>query len=456
MDSLYINNQWVKTAKSIDVISPHDNSVVDQAPFATKEQVEEAINAAHAAFQTFQYETAQSKKELLTKWAALIRRDKAKLANLIHREQGKLLSEAEGEIEYGCSFLDWFAAETQRIYGDLIPGDHPNQSLIVSKQPIGVVGAITPWNFPLAMITRKVAPAIAAGCTVVIKPSEETPLVAYELMKLAEEANFPKGVLNMVTGDPDTIGKLFCSHPHVRKISFTGSTRVGKILSTNAAPYIKKLSLELGGNAPLIVFESASIEKALEGALFAKTRNSCQTCICANRLFVHTSHYDQFVDQFAEQFSKVELGPVINQTAVERLTNLIQTTQDEGAELICGGTKVEPTVFANVTQEMSIANQEIFGPIAPFIRFDTEEEVIEMANATPYGLAAYFYSTDLAQITRVNRKLEAGIIGINETRTSKPQAPFGGMKESGIGREGSKYGIEDYLEIKYSCLSTVL
>lgn len=465
-NKLFINGEWVGTEKTIDVINPYSYEKIGGAPYATQEHVSKAIDCAKKQFDTFRFSSPNERATLLKAWAALIRQHRDELAYIITLEQGKPLSDSYGEIEYGLSFIDWFAEEARRIYGHLIQSDDFGEKLLVSLEPIGVVGAITPWNFPLAMITRKIAPALAVGCSVVIKPSEETPFIAYALADLAHQAGFPPGVINMVTGNPEEVGRIFCADSKMRKLSFTGSTRVGKILSLQAAEHLKKLSLELGGNAPMIVFESADIDEAIEGALYLKKRNSAQSCICGNRFMVQESIYEAFIFRFAQKYSKLEtgsgfdnvdLGPLINTRARDHILSLIETSLKEGARLICGGELIEksciqPTVLADVTQAMRIANEEIFGPIAPFIKFQTEEEALQIANDTPYGLASYIYSQDYSQIIRVNERLKTGLVGINETRISKVQAPFGGVKESGIGREGSMYGIHDYLDIKYSCL----
>ncbi|MCF7852266.1 MAG: NAD-dependent succinate-semialdehyde dehydrogenase [Simkaniaceae bacterium] len=466
-NQLFINGNWVSTHKKIDVLNPYDYQVIGQAPHASREQVIAAVDVADQAFNRYRFSTPQERRSLLMRLSQLIREYRDELARMMTLEMGKPLADALGEIEYACSFLDWFAEEAARIYGDIIQSDQVNQKLLVSKQPVGVVGAITPWNFPLAMVTRKIAPALAVGCTVVLKASEETPFVAYALADLIQRAGYPDGVINIITGDPCEIGEILCSDARVRKISFTGSTRVGQLLFQQAAPQIKRLSLELGGNAPFIVFESANIDAAVEGALYLKLRNSSQSCICGNRFLIQDSIYDAFVDRFQAKYQRlkvgngfedVDMGPVINKTAKDRILNLIHSAQNEGADLMCGGDAfynscIAPTILSGVTQQMKIANEEIFGPVVTLMRFKDEQEALEIANATQYGLASYFYSQDFSQMMRVNDRLMFGMVGINETKISKAQAPFGGIKASGQGREGSLYGMSDYLNIKYTCLT---
>ncbi|MDN3504115.1 MAG: NAD-dependent succinate-semialdehyde dehydrogenase [Rhabdochlamydiaceae bacterium] len=462
-NELFINGKWVKPKKMYDVFNPFNYEKIGEAPFATKENVEQAISAAHNCFKSYRKSTPQYRSQLLKNWSKLCLEHKDELAKMITLEQGKTLEDAKGEIDYGLSFVDWFADEAKRIYGHNIQSDRPDQIIDVILEPVGVVGAITPWNFPFAMVTRKIAPALAVGCTVVLKASEETPYIAYALAHLAKQAGFDDGAINIVTGDPAEIGQILCSDVRVRKISFTGSTRVGKILAAQSAEHIQKLSLELGGNAPFIVFESADMEEALKGALYLKQRNGSQSCVCGNRFFIHDSIYDQFVEEFSNRFSKQksgngfdcdsDYGPLINQTARDRVLGLIESSVKEGAKIVCGGKAsynscIEPTVLSEVQSDMTIAKEEIFGPVAPFYRFKTEEEVVEMANDTPYGLASYFYSKDFSQVMRVKNELKSGMMGINETVIAKPQIPFGGVKESGIGKEGSFYGIHDYLDVK--------
>jgi succinate-semialdehyde dehydrogenase/glutarate-semialdehyde dehydrogenase len=413
--------------------------------------------------------TASARAAVLRRWHDLILENTDDLGLLMTLEQGKPLAEAKGEVKYGASFIEWFAAECQRAYGDIIPPHAAGLRLLVTKQPVGVVAAITPWNFPVAMITRKVAPALAAGCTVVLKPSEETPLSALALAELANRAGFPPGVLNIVTGmDAPAIGRVLTGSTVVRKLSFTGSTEVGKLLMRQSADTVKKISLELGGNAPFIVFDDADIDAAVEGAVISKYRNAGQTCVCANRIYVQSGVYEKFLEKFSAAVQKqkvgpgteqgVTIGPLINQEALEKVERLVDDAFGKGARILTGGksmtgTFYEPTVLADVTKGMDILGEEIFGPVAPVIRFETEEAVIEMANDTPYGLASYFYGRDIGRVFRVAEALDYGMVGVNTGLIATAVAPFGGMKESGIGREGSKYGLEEFMEVKYVCIS---
>ncbi|MEC8901861.1 MAG: NAD-dependent succinate-semialdehyde dehydrogenase, partial [Pseudomonadota bacterium] len=413
--------------------------------------------------------TAAERSQLLKRWHALIMENEAALGELMTLEQGKPLKEARGEIGYAASFIEWFAEEAKRLYGDTIPGHATDKRIIVSREPVGVCAAITPWNFPAAMITRKVAPALAAGCTIIVKPAMETPLTALALAALAEQAGIPAGVINIVTGDAKTIGPVLTDSPIVRKLSFTGSTPVGAHLMAACAPTVKKVSLELGGNAPFIVFDDADIEDAVTGALDSKFRNAGQTCVCANRIYVQSGVYDAFVERLAQRTSElsvgkgsaegVEVGPLISEKAVEKVEAHVQDALDKGGRLITGGkrhalggTWFEPTVVADVTADMACAREETFGPLAPVFRFETEAEVIRQANDTEYGLAAYFYAESVSRIWRVSEALEYGMVGINTGLISTASAPFGGVKSSGIGREGSRYGIDEYTELKYLCL----
>lgn len=431
--------------------------------------VEQAVDDASHAMKDWSARTAKDRAQVLRRWFELIIEHTEELAALMTAECGKPLAESRGEVAYGASFIEWFAEEGKRIYGDVIPTHNSNARIITLKQPIGVVAAITPWNFPLAMITRKVAPALAAGCAAVVKPAESTPLTALALEKLAQDAGIPEGVLKIVTGtDPAAIGEILTKHPTIRKFSFTGSTAVGKVLMQQCAGSVKKVSMELGGNAPFIVFDDADLDSAVAGAVASKYRNAGQTCVCTNRFFVQDGIYGAFVEKFtaAVQALKVgngaddgiAIGPLIDQKAVAKVEGLVKTALNEGANIALGGsahaagpTFYEPTILTNISMDMTIASAEIFGPVAPIFKFTTEEEVITAANDTPYGLAAYFYSRDIGRVWRVAEGLEYGMVGINEGIISTEVAPFGGIKESGIGREGSKYGIEDYTEIKY-CL----
>ncbi len=468
----YINGIWrnASNGKSFSVVNPYNGEEIGQVPDMGVEETKEAIEAAAAAFQTWRKKSANSRAKILRRWHQLQLEYVDELAQLLTIEQGKPLAEAKGEIKYGASFVEWFAEEARRVYGDVIPGHARNMRITVIKQPVGVIGAITPWNFPSAMISRKVAPALAAGCTVVLKPAEDTPLSALALAALAEQAGFPKGVLNIVTTkNPAAIGQELTSNSLVRKISFTGSTKVGKLLMKQCADSVKKISLELGGNAPFIVFDDADVDAAVNGAIAAKYRNAGQTCVCANRIFVQDAVYGEFAEKFSAAVAKqqmgdglkekVTIGPLINIDALEKVKAIVADAKANGASILTGGnitpdTKghfYEPTVLTNVNRTMQVFKEEIFGPIAPLFKFETEEEVLELANDTSYGLASYFYGRDYARIWRVAEALEYGMVGINTGMISTTVAPFGGVKESGFGREGSKYGMDDYLDIKYMC-----
>lgn len=463
----YINGQWIEKENTFTVTNPYDGSAIAQVADCDRNDTKAAIEAAHEAFKSWSKQSAGRRSKILKKWYQLQIKYAKELGELLTIEQGKPLAEAIGEVRYGASFVEWFAEEAKRLYGDVIPGHGRDKRITVIKQPIGVVGAITPWNFPNAMITRKVAPALAAGCTVVIKPSDLTPLSALALAKLAEEAGFPKGVINFVTcKNPKEIGDELTTNPLVKKISFTGSTRVGKLLLKKSAEQVKKVSLELGGNAPFIVFDDADLDAAVAGCVASKFRNAGQTCICTNRIFVQENIYDKFVAELSKKISDltvgngltegVEIGPMINDAAVEKTASLLAEATRNGAKITTGGTKKEgllfsPTLISDVKPTMRIAQEEIFGPVAAVYKFKTEAEVLALANDTNYGLAAYFYGRDYAQIWRVAEGLEYGMVGINETAISTTVAPFGGIKESGFGREGSKYGMDDFVNIKYMC-----
>lgn len=469
--SAYINGAWTgaDTGKSFPVSNPATGAILAQVADCSTAETLLAIEAAGAALPEWRAKTAAQRGAILRRWNDLILENVEDLALLMTLEQGKPLAESRGEVRYGASFIEWFAEEGRRVYGDVIPPHAPNLRVLVFKEPVGVVAAITPWNFPNAMITRKVAPALAAGCTVVVKPSEETPLSALALAELAGRAGFPPGVFNIVTGlDAPAIGQELTRNPVVRKLSFTGSTEVGKLLMRQCADTVKKISLELGGNAPFIVFDDAELDAAVEGAVIAKYRNAGQTCVCSNRLYVQSGIYEAFLKKFTEAVQKqkvgpgteqgVSIGPLINTEALEKVERLLNDAVHKGARVLTGGhalqgTFYEPTVLAGVQPGMDILEEEIFGPVAPVTRFDTEEEVVKMANNTPYGLAAYFYGRDVGRIFRVADALEYGMVGVNTGILGTAIAPFGGMKESGIGREGSKYGIEEYLEIKYVCVA---
>ncbi len=402
-------------------------------------------------------------------WHKLVLDHTDELALIMTIEQGKPLAEAKGEVRYAASFIQWFAEEGKRIYGDVIPTVNNQQRFIISKEPVGVVAAITPWNFPIAMITRKAAPALAAGCTVVIKPANETPYCALAIAKLAEKAGIPAGVINVVTGKSQEIGSVFTSHEKVKKLTFTGSTPVGRLLMQQCSSTIKKLALELGGNAPLIVFDDADLDKAVQGAIFAKFRNAGQTCVCANRIYVHDNIYQAFAEKFVQEVQKfkvgngledgVQIGPLINEKAVLKAQQLIDDAVSKGAKIACGGkqhalgqTFYEPSVLTNVDRTMEIVQEEIFGPVAPLIRFTDEADVVAQANDTIFGLAAYVYSENISRLWRVSEQLEYGMVGMNATAISNEVVPFGGVKQSGVGREGSKYGLEEFMTIKYMCL----
>jgi len=470
----YIDGAWADAdgGKTFDVFNPADGSKLGTAPDMGKKEAQRAIDAAAAAFPEWSARTAKQRAAILRKWHDLILAATADLAVIMTAEQGKPLAESKGEVGYGASFIEWYAEEGKRIYGDTIPTHMADRRLVVVKQPVGVVAAITPWNFPNAMITRKCAPALAAGCTVVIKPAEDTPYSAFALAELAERAGFPKGVINIISGDAPAIGKELTGNPKVRKFSFTGSTEVGKLLMRQCADTVKKVSLELGGNAPFIVFDDADMDKAVTGAMASKYRNTGQTCVCANRIYVQDAVYDEFAARMAQAVSALKVGdglkgethqgPLINTDALAKVEMLVEDAKKKGARVIAGGrrhalggTFYEPTILADVTDDMDICSNEVFGPVAPLYRFKTDDEVVRKANDTPYGLAAYFYSRDIGRVWRVAEGLEYGLVGINEGVIAVDSAPFGGMKESGLGREGSKYGIDEFLEIKYLCMGGI-
>ena len=432
-----------------------------------------AISAAEKAWPAWRAKTAKERGAILMKWFALLHQHADDLARIMTAEQGKPLTEARGEVGYGASFIEWFAEESKRIYGETIPTTDNNKRYLVIKQPIGVCAAITPWNFPIAMITRKVAPALAAGCPVIIKPAEQTPLSALAVAELAQRAGMPAGVLNVLCADSDNsieIGKVLCSSDVVRHLSFTGSTEVGRILARQCANTIKKVSLELGGNAPFIVFDDADIDSAVEGAMVSKYRNAGQTCVCANRLYVQAGVYDSFVAKLAAKASGIKVGngfeagiqqgPLIDDAAIAKVESHVADALAKGARVVVGGQKVgerfyTPTVLADATSDMLCAKEETFGPVAPVFRFDTEAEVIALANATEFGLASYFYSRDIGRVFRVGEALEYGMVGVNTGLISTAEVPFGGVKQSGLGREGARQGIDDYVEVKYLCLGDI-
>ena len=468
-EQCYINGKWVGGAKSLEVNNPATGEIIAHVPELGAAETKQAIDAANAALPAWRARTAKDRAGVLRKWAALMHANAKDLGRLITLEQGKPRAEAEGEIVYAASFLDWFAEEARRVDGDILQSPNPKQQMLAFKQAIGVCAAITPWNFPSAMITRKVAPALAAGCTIVLKPAEATPLSALALAVLAEEAGVPAGVFNIVTGDAPAIGQALCESPIVKKLSFTGSTEVGRKLMAQCAPTIKKLSLELGGNAPFVVFDDADVDRAVEGIIAAKYRNSGQTCVCANRVYVQRGVYDAVAEKLSKRVGELKVGngadegvvqgPLINEAAIKKVERHLSDAVSKGAKITTGGkphtlggTFFQPTVVRDVTRDMLFAQEETFGPVAPLFAFDTEEEAVERANDTIFGLAAYFYSTNTARIFRVSQALEYGMVGVNTGLISNEVAPFGGVKQSGLGREGSKYGIDDYLETKYVCL----
>ncbi|HUU25476.1 MAG TPA: NAD-dependent succinate-semialdehyde dehydrogenase [Methyloceanibacter sp.] len=464
-DQCLINGTWTGTPTH-EVINPATGAVVGRVPDLGQAETRAAIEAANAAFPAWSAMLAKERGAILRRWFELQRAHKEDLAQLMTAEQGKPLAEARAEVDYASSFTEFYAEEAKRILGEIIPSPKKSGRMLVLKQPVGVVGAITPWNFPLAMITRKISPALAAGCTVVVKPAPETPLCGLALAALAEEAGVPPGVLNMVTGDAVAIGGEFTSNPLVRMITFTGSTEIGKLLMRQSADTVKKLSLELGGNAPFIVFDDADVDAAVEGALASKYRNSGQTCVCANRILVQDGIYDRFAERLTEAAAKLKVGagdeedvvqgPLINDAALTKVEAHVKDAVAKGAKVLTGGkrhalgrTFYEPTVLADVRADMQIAQEETFGPVAPLFRFRDEDEAIALANGTPSGLAAYFYTSNLARAWRVAEALEYGMIGVNEGIISSELAPFGGVKESGQGREGSHHGIDEFVELKY-------
>ncbi|APQ14422.1 succinate-semialdehyde dehydrogenase [Pseudomonas oryzihabitans] len=467
----YLDGNWVAadSGQTLTVTNPASGEIIGSVPKLGAVETRRAIQAAERALPGWRALTAKERAQRLRRWFELMLENQDDLALLMTWEQGKPLSESRGEIAYAASFLEWFAEEAKRVYGDVIPGHQPDKRLLVIKQPIGVTAAITPWNFPSAMITRKAGPALAAGCTMVLKPASQTPYSALALAELAERAGIPPGVLSVVTGSAGEVGSELTSNPLVRKLSFTGSTEIGRQLMAECAQDIKKVSLELGGNAPFIVFDDADVEAAVEGALISKFRNNGQTCVCANRLYVQAGVYDSFVARLAQAVGSLVLGdgtqvgvttgPLIDSRAVAKVSEHIADALSKGARLVSGGkphalggTFFQPTVLADVPATAQVAREETFGPLAPVFRFTSEDEVIERANDTEYGLAAYFYARDLSRVFRVAEALEYGIVGINTGIISTEVAPFGGIKASGVGREGSKYGIDDYLEIKYLCM----
>jgi succinate-semialdehyde dehydrogenase/glutarate-semialdehyde dehydrogenase len=466
----YINGAWVDSAEQYDVCNPANGELITKMASANQAQAQQAIDTAEKAFPIWRDFTAKERSIRVRRWGELMLQHQEALASLLSLEQGKPLAEARGEVLYAASFLEWFAEEAKRSYGDVIPSPKPNSRIIVEREPIGVVAAITPWNFPLAMITRKAGPALAVGCTMVLKPSEETPLSALALADLAEQAGIPAGVFNVISGDAIGIGAAFMASDVVRKLSFIGSTRVGKLLAQQSALTLKKLSLELGGNAPFIVFDDADVDLAVQGAMASKFRNTGQTCVCVNRFYVQEGVYEAFTQKLtaavrqlkvgAAHESGVTQGPLINHAALNKVKLHVADALDKGATLLTGGqvsalggTFYEPTVLVNARAEMLLASEETFGPVAACWRFETEAEVIAAANDTPFGLSAYFYTRDLGRAWRVARALKTGMVGINDGIISTEVAPFGGVKQSGLGREGSKYGLDEYVELKYLMMS---
>ena len=469
----YVAGEWIEAkGQGIAVRNPSTGELVGHVPKLGAADVERAIKAAEAAQKPWAARTAKDRMTVLRRWFELILANQEDLGALLTMEQGKPFAEAKGEIVYGASFIDWFAEEGRRAYGDLIPGHQPDKRLLVLKQPVGVVGAITPWNFPNAMITRKAAPAFAAGCSMVLKPASQTPFSAMALALLGERAGLPAGLFSVVTGSASEIGGILTSSPIVRKITFTGSTEIGAQLLAQSAPTIKKVSMELGGNAPFLVFEDADLDAAVEGAIIAKYRNNGQTCVCANRIYVQKGVYDAFAAKLSAAVAKmktgdgfepgVNFGPLIDAKAVEKVEAHIADAKAKGAKVALGGARdargglfFQPTILTGVTPEMAVSREETFGPVAPLFSFETEAEAVALANATEFGLASYFYSRDLARVWRVSEALDYGMVGVNTGLISTAEAPFGGVKASGLGREGSRYGLEEFLEIKYVCMGGI-
>ncbi len=468
----YIDGEWTGNGKSFAVVNPATGAQLGTVPKLGAEEARRAIEAAERAWPAWRAKTAKERAAILRKWFELMMASQEDLAQILTAEQGKPLAEARGEIAYGASFIEWFAEEGKRAYGEVIPSHQSDKRVLVIKQPIGVCALITPWNFPNAMITRKAGPALAAGCTVVIKPAGQTPYSALAMAELGERAGIPRGVLNVLTGDSSAIGGELCASPKVRKLSFTGSTQTGRILMKQCADTVKKLSLELGGNAPFIVFDDADLDAAVEGALASKYRNAGQTCVCANRLYVQDGVYDAFAAKLTEKVKGfkvgagtepgVVIGPLINDEGVKKVEQHVADAVSKGAKIVLGGKRHErgglffqPTVLTHVTPQMLVSHEETFGPVAPLIRFKTEDEVIRLANDSAFGLSGYFYSRDVGRIFRVAEAMETGIVGANVGIISTEIAPFGGVKQSGLGREGSKYGLEEYLEVKYILLGGI-
>jgi succinate-semialdehyde dehydrogenase/glutarate-semialdehyde dehydrogenase len=466
----YLNGEWVSGTETMAVTNPATGEVIGTIPHLGQAETAKAIADANAAWPAWRKKTAKERAAILRKWFNLMMENQDDLAMILTAEQGKPLAEAKGEIAYGASYIEWFAEEGKRLYGENIPTNMNDRRIMVTKEPIGVCVAITPWNFPNAMITRKAAPAMAAGCPMIVRPADLTPFSALAMAELAHRAGVPAGVFQVITGKSRVIGAEFTSNPTVRKLTFTGSTEVGRVLLQQCAPTIKKASMELGGNAPFIVFDDADLDAAVEGAIVSKYRNAGQTCVCANRLYIQDGVYDQFAEKLAIAVGKLNVGngiqdgvtqgPMIDNKAVEKVEEHIADAVAKGAKIALGGKRhalghsfFEPTILTGVTQDMAVAKEETFGPMAPLFRFKTEEEIIQYANDTEFGLASYFFSRDIGRIFRVSEALEYGMVGVNTGLISTELAPFGGVKQSGLGREGSKYGIEDYVTVKYTCLA---
>ena len=473
-EKCFVNGKWSdsKNGNTLEVNNPATFEIIGKVPNFSAEETKSAINDADEAFQSWKNTTAKERSIILKKWSDLIVDNVDDLAKIMTIEQGKPIAEAKGEILMGASYIEFYAEEAKRVYGDIIPDPRPGKRIVIIKQPVGVVGAITPWNFPNSMITRKCAAALAVGCTTVVKPASQTPFSALAVGELAKEAGFPNGVFNIITGSAKEIGMELTKNPKIKKISFTGSTEVGKILIEQSASTVKKVSMELGGHAPFIVFEDANIDEAVSGAMMSKFRNSGQTCICANRIFVHENIYNEFLQKFVQEVSKIKVGngletstnsgPLIDQFSLKKVKDHVNDAVNSGAKIAIGGDVhqlggnfYQPTVLSNVTTKAKITFEETFGPVAPIYKFKNDEEVINMANDTPFGLASYFYSRDIGRIWKVAEALEYGIVSVNTGLPTKAEIPFGGVKESGLGREGSKYGLEDYLEIKYISMAGI-
>ena len=467
-EKCYVNGSWVESQSGdfLEVNNPATQEIIGKVPKFTKDETKKVIENANNAFQTWKNTTAKERSVILKKWGDLIVENVEDLAKIMTIEQGKPVAEAKGEILMGASYIEFYAEEAKRVYGDIIPDPRPGKRIVVIKQPVGVVGAITPWNFPNSMITRKCAAALAVGCTAVVKPASQTPYSALAVAELAHKAGFPKGVFNIITGSAKDIGLELTKNPMIRKISFTGSTEVGKILMEQSASTVKKVSMELGGHAPFIVFDDADLNEAVTGAMQSKFRNSGQTCICSNRIFVHEKVYDEFLEKFSAEVKKIKVGngldegavsgPLIDKSSLDKVIDHVQDAVNTGAKIAVGGDVhslggnfYQPTVLSHVTTKAKITFEETFGPVAPLYKFSNDEEVINLANDTPYGLASYFYSRDISRVWKIAEALEYGIVSINNGLPTIAEIPFGGVKESGMGREGSKYGLDDYLVIKY-------